>query len=331
MAKESELDGQVLIRIVWERQSKVPIIKYYPIGSVGYKITAKDVYGVNPKLDAEFKIDGRDIYLNDDKFAFIAFHDTLTVYQGTPTCGPILRTLENIQADLIDWRKLNHLFAHPTPHFKCESEEEAKAINAMIKATGWHVGTAIATNADFQLKGTTGVESNLLMLSIQTNAKIISGHTGVGIHFLGFSNVMSNRATAESLGEPTEVALHAEISSWQAFYNDLLNKAIRMRNLHLNKPLREGLIVAKIVPLTDRQWRTIKEIYMPAAEKGLLSQDTFLDMIPEVDTDAEKERLKEQQAKKLEEEKVRSTFQSNDNNDDGNDDDDNTDENDNDE
>lgn len=324
LAKESELDGQVLTRLVWERASKVPIIKYYPIGSVGYKIGALDKYGVKPELTAEFKINGKDIKLQDDTFTFIAFHDTLTLYKGYPTCGAILKTLENIDADLLDWRKLNHLFAHPTPHFKCESQEEAIAINDMIKTTGWHVGTAIATNADFQLKGTTGVESNLLMLSIQTNAKIISGHTGVGIHFLGFSNVMSNRATAESLGEPTEVALHAEIASWHAFYSDLLNKAIRMRNGKLNKPIREGLIIAKIVPLTDRQWRTIKEIYMPAAEKGLISQDTFLDMIPGVDTDAEKERIIEQQAKQLEEDKVRSSFQSNDDN---SDDDGNTDEN----
>ena len=316
LAKESELQGQVLNRLVWSTKDKVSSLRYYPFSDVGYEINPEIKYAINSKLRTSFKVNGVDISLSDDKIVFIAFHDELIKYSGVPTCGAILRTLEHIEADLKDWRILNHLFAHPTPHFKCETQEEADAINSMISTTGWRIGTALATNAEFSLKGTTGVESNLLMLSIQTNAKIISGHTGVGIHFLGFSNVMSNRATAESLGEPTEVALHAEVSGWQAFYLDMLNKAIRQRNARLNRDLPEGLIHAKIVPLTDRQWTTIKEVYMPAAKLGLLSKATFLDQIPDVDADAEKERLEEEAAKEIE-----NGNNNNENNEENNDDD----------
>ena len=301
LAKEVELQGSVLLVIEWDEKAKLPKIKYFPWKSLHPKIEQVDKYSIASPLKASFKVAGVEKKFEDDKLEFIAFNDELGDFEGYPTCGGILKTIENIDKDLIDWRKLNHLFAHPTPHFKCETKEEADAINNMISTVGWHVGTAIATNSEFSLKGTSGVEANLLMLSIQTGAKIISGHTGIGIHFLGFANVMSNRATADSMGEPTEVVLHAEITSWTSFYTSLFAKAIRMRNNELNKALPEDLVLPKIIPLTDRQWKVVKEIYMPLAEKGHITRETLLENLPEIDSDAELKRLEEEEAKIAEE------------------------------
>ena len=234
--------------------------------------------------------------MQDDDFSFIAFNDELGIYEGYPTVGGVLKILENLHKDMDDWRKLNHLFAHPTPHFKCETKEEAIAVNNLIKSIGWKVGTALATNSEFSLKGITGQEGNILMLSIQSNIKIISAHTGVGPHFLGFANTMSNRSTAESMGEPTEVTLFAEIASWKRFYVDLFNKAIRMRNKKLNQKITENILHPKLVPLTDRQWQHIKDIYMNAAKEGLISKELFLSSIPDLDVDAEMDKIKAEEA-----------------------------------
>ena len=296
LCREAELNGQVAVRLVWDPTAKLPRLIYYPYGAVNYTVkTAKDSdkYLINAKLTFEYRMPNTTTpkTLTDDNFSFIAFNDELGVYEGYPTLGGILVTIENVDKDLIDWRTYNHLFAHPTPHFKCETKEEADAISTMITGTGWRVGTAIATNSEFSLKGTTGVESNVLMMAIQTGAKIISGHTGIGIHFLGFANVMSNRATADSMGEPTEVVLHSEIASWNSFYKDLFNKAIRLRNRHLQRKYDEGAVDPKIVPLTDRQWAVIKDIYLPLLEKKVITRDTLLEKIPDIDADDEIAKL----------------------------------------
>ncbi len=300
LAIEAELQGQVAIQIVWDPKAKFPRLKYYPWKSVGYTIKPTTQYLINSRLIFTGTINAIEKKFQDEEFVFIAFNDELNANIGYPTCGGILIEIENITKDIDDWRKLNHLFAHPTPHFKCETQEEADAINARITAKGWKVGTAIASNADFQLKGPTGAEGNLLMLSIQTCAKIISGHTGLGIHFLGFPNVMSNRATAESIGEPTEVVLHSEITSWHTFYAEMFRKAINIRNKKLNKALRNNIVLPKIVPITDRQWKTIEKIFMPILDKGWISHETFLDKLPDIDTDSELERIKEEDAKSKE-------------------------------
>jgi len=299
LSKEAELEGQVAVRLVWDNEAKLPRLRYYPQSSTGYVVKpSKDKYSVKPPLKLDFTYNQDTVSLTDDKFSYISFNDKLGIWIGYPTCGPILREIEHLEKDMLDWRKLNHLFAHPTPHFKCETQEEADTINEMITGLGWKVGTAIATSSDFSLKGPTGAEANLLMLSITTHAKLISAHTGIGIHFLGFANVMSNRATAESMGEPTEVVLHAEISGWKAFYKDLFQKAITMRNARLNRQLPVDAVIPKIIPITDRQWKTIKDIFMPAAEKKLISHEFFLSQLPDVDTEAEMERIKDEEKEK---------------------------------
>lgn len=295
-AKEIELHGQVLVRIVWDPKEKIPRLKYYPWGDKNYKIEPTDKHLLRSKLKCSFTLGNSKVDMKDDDFVFIAFNDELNSYEGRPTCGGILKTLENLDKDLQDWRRLNHLFAHPTPHFKCESAEEAIAVRELLKTIGWRVGTAIATSAELSMKGTTGAEANLLMLSIQTGAKIISAHTGIGIHFLGFANVMSNRATADSMGEPTEVVLHSEITSWQGFYANLFMKAIRLRNKKLNKPLPEDAVLPRLVPLTDRQWKILKDIFMFGAEKHLISHETMLSKIPGIDPEAEMVKIKAEEA-----------------------------------
>jgi hypothetical protein len=292
LAKEAELQGQVAVRLVWDPKEKLPRLKYYPWEDTGYKVEPASKYLINGKNNLVYKDElGKDVKLKDDEFVYIAFNDELNCFEGYPTCGGVLEAMENLDKDLMDWRVLNHLFAHPTPHFKCETSEEAEHLNTEIAAKGWRAGMSIATNSEFELKGTTGVEANLLMLSITTLAKIVSGHTGIAIHYLGFANVMNARATAESAGEPTEIVLHSEISSWNAFYKALFNKALALRNKELNGEIKPGLIIPKIVPLTDRQWDLIKNMWMPLAEKGLISEKTLLEKIPGLDADAEQERI----------------------------------------
>lgn len=298
MAVEAELQGNVLISVGWDSKEMTVKIKYYPKDVVGYKIERESKYEIVSKLTAKFTVDSVETKLVDDQFVLIMFNDIDGAFNGYPTLGGVLRDVENIEKDKMDWRKLNHLFAHPTPHFKCETKDEADAVSAMITATGWKVGSAIATNSELKLVGVAGTEVTLLQSAIVTGAKVVSGHTGIGIHFLGFANVMSNRATADSMGEPQEVALQTEIAMWQEFYTSLIKKAIRLRNSKIQKAIKEDAFVATILPITDRQWKILKDIYMPATQNGLLSRETFLENVPGLDVEQENKRLDEEDKKK---------------------------------
>jgi hypothetical protein len=308
-AKEMEFRGQILVRLVWDSTLKLPILEYYPWGNDGNTVNnvtlnsytvapiEEEKFRIAPKLKAILKINGEEKVFSEDEFCFLSFNDELARYEGYPTCGPIIKILENLEKDMMEWRVLNFLYAHPTPHFKCETQEQAEAINNMIKATGWRVGTALATSGDFELKGPSGTEANMLMQSITTGAKLVSAHTGIGIHFLGFANVMSNRATASSMGEPTQVVLKSEETSYLTFYRELFTKAIRMRNNNLNREFPEDVILPKVVSITDRQWEVVKDIYLPARKDGLISSELFLDAIPGVDVEAEQARIDEEEKK----------------------------------
>jgi len=310
LAKEGEIQGSVACSLKWNETLKMPEIIYYPWNSTGYKIKEEkesEKYTINKRLKLSFTDTATsgtgEVKIDSDNLIYIAFNDDLGVMDGYPTCGPILQIIDKMDSDITDWRALNHLFAHPTPHFKCETREEAIEIQNQIVNTGWKVGTAIATRGDLKLVGPSGVEAQMLMNSIQTLAKIISGHTGIGIHFLGFANVMSNRATADSMGEPTEVVLHSEISSWIKFYTDMFVKAIEMRNKKLHQGIDPTAVKPWLVPLTDRQWKVVENVYLPALEGGNLSRETFLANIPGIDADEEMEKIEEQE--KQDEEKMR--------------------------
>ncbi|MDP4879928.1 MAG: hypothetical protein NWR36_08580, partial [Opitutales bacterium] len=55
-----------------------------------------------------------------------------------------------------------------------------------------------------------------LTTEINTIAKIISGATGIPIHYLGFTDLMSNRATAEDLAELVNVTTSHEREAWKS-------------------------------------------------------------------------------------------------------------------
>jgi hypothetical protein len=327
---ESEKTGEILLEHTWDAINKNVALNYYAWDSPGYKIEPKDnnnKYKLNKKYKAEVSFEDKYLKIPDEKLSYIQFNEDANAIGGYPTCGPILHIIDDLEKDFKDWRCLNHLFAHPTPHFKCETSEDANAIMTLITQIGWRVGTAIATNSDFILKGPTGVEATMLMNSITTAAKLLSGHTGIGIHFFGFANVMSNRATADSMGEPTEVVLHSEMTSWKGFYNDMFKKAIATRNTLLAKTLPENAVQVKVIPITDRQYNVIKEIYMPLLENNNISRHTLFDNIPELDAANEEDRIKEQEEMTKKEQSNKPGFtmpiSSNVNNDDDNSDNDN--------
>lgn len=299
LAKEAQFEGQVLLELVWDESDSMVKIRHTMLRSGAYQVHPIGLSNLTGPYEAVWIEDNEVVKtLSGDAMAFVAFNATRNendYIEGWPTLGSLLMRLDTISRDLNDWRVTNKLFAHPTPVFQCETQDEVDSLTAQLTASGWTVGTAIAFRGKFLLVAS---ESYYLTFrnAIETNVKLVSGGSGVSIAWLGFADVMSNRATAESLGEPLEIVSAADIATWSSFYEEIFNSVIALRNLNLdsNQKLKPGLIKPKLKPMSDRQWQKLKELFMPAAKDNLLTRQAFLEQIPNFDIDAELKRMAEE-------------------------------------
>ena len=302
LAKEAQFEGQVLLELLWDMETNMVKIRHI-LWRVGeYEVRPIGISNLTGPYEATWSEEGQVVRtLTKDQMAFVAFNTTRDANDyitGWPTLGGLLTRIEAISHDLVDWRTSNKLYAHPTPVFTCETQDEVNALTSKLEAVGWTVGTAIAFRGEFVLAAVPNYHRTILD-AITTNVKIISGGSGVSIGWLGFTDVMSNRATAESLGEPLEIVASADIATWTSFYEELFDSVINIRNKNIisSQKLKTGLVKPKLKPMSDRQWQKLKDLFMPAAEKNLLTRESFLEQIPNFNIEAELKRIKDEEAK----------------------------------
>jgi len=303
LAQEANMQGQVALTFEWKKAAKgstdegrviCTYQNWVDTSFVIEPVAASNLFGPYKMTYIPEGKDERKV-LPDNKFVWLAVNSRFGKTEGRPRIGGILHILEYLSMELADWRKSNELFGHPTPCFECKDAAEVLQVKNYIKDTNWRVGQAIATTSKLDLKVPTGAAAASKEL-ITCLIQIISSTTGISPHFLGFPNLMSNRATAESMGEPMEIVSKSEMALWSAFYDAMFDKVIRMRNANVdnNRQLREGVVKAKLLPLSDRQWKQIKEVWLPLLKESAISLQTFLSKLPNIDDEVELERLKSQ-------------------------------------
>ncbi len=306
LAIDAAMQGQVLTELIWDPDENMVRLKYHPWNETEYTVVSTGRSNLTAPFTAvwaETKDKSKPKVIQDDNFAFVAFNARAGQHEGFPRLGGVLRRLDAISRDLDDWRTINKLFGHPTPFFRMNSSAEAKAMRALIEEKGWTVGRALVLNGDFSLISPGSSYAVAAKESIASNVRIISGATGIAVHFLGFVDLMSNRSTADSLGEPVEIASMADITLWHGFYESLFNKAIRMRNKHLENKLDEGKVKPKMLPVTDRQWGLIEKVWIPMAKDGIVTPEAVRRQIPGFDFAEEEERQEKQTDQGLENDK----------------------------
>lgn len=302
LAKQAQFEGQVLVELLWDGADDVNMVKLnlIPWSTGEYTVRPIGLNNLTGPYEAKWSVDGEVVRtLIGKQLAFIAFNVTREsdYIEGWPTLGGLLMRIDAVSRDLRDWRLSNKLYAHPTPVFTCDTQAEVDSLTNKITSSGWQVGTAIAFKGKFLLTVAANYHQTISN-AIETNMKLISGGSGVAISWLGFADVMSNRATAESLGEPLEIVSAADIATWRSFYEEMFDNVIEIRNESLNsqQKLKKGKIKPRLKPMSDRQWKRITDLFMPAAEKGLLTKESFLEQIPNFDVKLELERLEKELA-----------------------------------
>ncbi len=223
-----------------------------------------------------------------------------------PKTAFVLRHVEDLDKELWDWRKINHLFAAPTPWFDCEDVDEARRLDTLITGKNWRIGKAIVTaKTKFELVCAKGEGYESIRKAIESDIQVISGTTGVPVHFLGHPELLSNRSTADTLLQLIELSTDKERDTWEATYTELFRKSMLLFNDSFSNNLNPDAVVAHLPVTSTANLVFVEKVYLPMYLAGALSLETLLSYLTDVNLPAEVERVKAAQAEKEEKEAVR--------------------------
>ena len=222
-----------------------------------------------------------------------------------PRIMKCLTQVDRLDKALYDLRRINHLFAGPTPDFKVEDMTTCNYLTQQIKDINWKIGKAIIHTGDFALVGPPAEGVANIISEIELTVKMISGTTGVPIHYLGLLDLLKNRATGDNTRELVMAATTRERAIWRGAFEELLTKAMEMYNASSGEgqkstALDPTRIKVEIPLISEEYWKHIVEAYIPAVTAGIISKEAVATMFPNIDAEAEAERREEQEAKDAE-------------------------------
>lgn len=300
LAREAEIEGKTLIKLFpIESKEGEEAPPYTDIGirwiswtTNKYKVfTDAEDYLLVERV--EYTPSGKPkITLTPDVCVYKRFAGRLDIPNETmPRVAKCLTQIENLDKALRDWREINRLYAAPTPYFMCADPNQASKINDAIKNLNWKIGKAFASTAQFDYKQPSSEGQAAIEAEIITLMKLISGTTGVPIHFLGAPELTTKYGAAnEGLLELIAMSTSKEREIWRACYQELIGKAMRMSNaIDKKTPLDPDKIVVSIPMITKENWDRIVSTWLALYRESAISIETLLKQIPGIDVGKEME------------------------------------------
>jgi hypothetical protein len=297
-AKEAEIEGKFLCRLMIDEKNEGIMARFVPWTQHGYVITADEEDYAQYEL-ASWRVNktGRPITLKAWEFVYGRFGGrTHKVNECPPKLGAILPQIEALDKAMRDWREINKFHASPTPVIKAETPQAGETIEKTLAAKNWKIGKLLViAGGEFSIAGppTGGLDS--LEKEITRNATMISGGSGVPVQFLGFPELMSNRATADNLMELVYASTVKERRTWVGVFNELFRKSIGLYNERFGQNLNGNAVKAELPELSAQKMQELVEVWLPLKQEGVISLETTLSRIPDIDVQDEMAKLKREQ------------------------------------
>jgi len=245
--------------------------------------------------------DGKDAQVFRDFVVFETSGDSSDGLDPVVKTGLCLTDCENYDRALRDIRRTNHTTSRITPTFKTESDEETRSLARSIAEKGWKIGQAFVGKAVFDYKTAgTGALDNL-KTELASTAKNISATTGVPVHWLGWTDLMSNRATAEDLYQVINNSTLSERTIIAEALYDLLIKAQTVYIDNGGTELRgvEKDFTVKIPVIDYGRFETLVRALSVAYNDKIISADDYRSFIPGIDPITTKRRLEAEKEPEL--------------------------------
>jgi hypothetical protein len=296
-AKEAEIEGKILVRLFWEEADKQVSARYVSWLAKKYEVEAHPLDYLDI-LKVKWTEEDKPVEIAATEFVYKKFGGRISKpNSAAPKIMKVLTKIEDLDKALRDLREIDRIFAAPLLVVKFLAASDAKKAQEDLDKMNWKIKKGLCTNGEvsFVQPSMSGIDS--LETEIVTLAKMISGATGVPVHFLGLPDLLSNRATAENLMELINASTLKERTTWIGAYEELLGKAMLMSNAKTGLEQKtDALDPTKIkvnIPIVSaQQWAAIEKVFLPACVAGKISDELFLDQIPGINVEQELARKK---------------------------------------
>ena len=124
-----------------------------------------------------------------------------------------------------DIRLTNHITARITPCFQTTDAQYAAKLQADLEEKGWKIGDVVVGNVEFKYAASNTGPLDSLTNELVALIKSITSVTGIPVHWLGYTEILSNRSTAETLYDLIKNATINDRSKWQDGLYDLILQA----------------------------------------------------------------------------------------------------------
>lgn len=292
-ARESELEGKALIRLSKNGKGMIDA-RFISFAANSYHIESDpEDYAKYVKATYNTNKSGMPVALEPSEFVYKRFGGRVSLVNETPPkLGSLLWSIENLDRAMYDWRKANTYFAFPTPYFKTETESQAKNLLDALRQMQWKVGQFIVGTGEFNMVGMPAENIDSLEREIVNHTKVISGGSGVPVHFLGYPELMSNRSTAENMMEMLFGATNRERQVWIGAFNEMFEKVLVMAGRGFNPKA----VKASLSEMSSTRIAEIASMWLPLHDKGVISRQTLIERVPGVDAEIESERIAAEEA-----------------------------------
>jgi hypothetical protein len=292
-AKEAELEGKILIKLAWEPDAKMVSARFVSWTLKRYVIeTEPDDYSKYIKATWTEK-DGQKKNLEAKDFVYKKFGGRIySPNSAAPKIMKCLTQIDNLDKALRDLREINRIFASPIPILKFEDPDVAKGAQADLDKINWKIKKIFSTTGEFQYGQPSMQGVDALLKEIEALAKVISGATGAPVHFLGFPDLLSNRATAENLMELIYSSTLKERTAWTGAYKEIIAKAMAIYSDEAGGKLDPAKINIEIPFVSEKNWAIVEKIFIPLSLGGKISDELLLSRIPGVNIKEEMARKK---------------------------------------
>lgn len=342
LAKEAEIEGKIALRLFWDDEKTVPefsfrkhpgmvsvrfvswlakkyIVEADPQDYLWYKKLAwpagtATVQTVNASgALASVPTPYPAAVVEEPEFVYRKFGGRINdANTAQPKVMKCLTEIDRLDKALRDLREINHLFAAPTPDFEVGTAQQATALLDHLDRLNWKIGKAIAHVGTFALKSPDSAGVANLIGEIELLVKMISGTTSVPIHYLGLLDLLKNRATGDNTRELVMAGTVRERMTWVGVFEELIEKAMKMYGAKTGSAQKsaEGgkldheKVGVEIPVVSQDQWTNLKDVLIPAALGGIVSNEYVRSQIPNLDEEEEGKREQEAGDKELERAKL---------------------------
>lgn len=297
LVRHGELEGKQLLQLKIDKTKQQINIKQRLFYNDKYKIELendeiKEIYTEKETVRE---------YIPLDSSIFVKLAGMPDEYNKTPSkaCS-IVQQIKNHDKALYDMRASNHLYGYPIPAVKCETDQQVKTTSDQIIKTKWKIGDMFVSTGTLSFPTPPNTNESLIR-ELSVNTKIISRRTGLPVHWLGWTDLMSNRATADDLAELIITGSKTERLIWIDKLKELIIKIMQMSiDNGFDEAIYDEDFTLDMPYISLQYLDKIANVWMPLQMSGVISMGQLRNKLPGINPEETEKLIDDEKEKNME-------------------------------